>query len=88
MCRETGAKHVFVASDHDHMLGVFRARLGGEGVTFHRLGREVRDINEISSVSIRSIRKFIITEKAPTRAFSWLKTVSTLRDRGVNARLA
>ena len=52
---------MFVASDHDHMLGVFRAKLGGEGVTFHRLGREVRDINEISSVSIRSIRKFIIT---------------------------
>ena len=54
---------MFVASDHDHMLGVFRAKLGGEGVTFHKLGREVRDINEISSVSIRSIRKFIITEK-------------------------
>ena len=68
---------MFVASDHDHMLGVFRAKLGGEGVTFHRLGREVRDINEISSVSIRSIRKFIITEKAPTRAFSWLKAATT-----------
>ena len=79
---------MFVASDHDHMLGVFRAKLGGEGVTFHRLGREVRDINEISSVSIRSIQMFVNTEKAPTRAFSWLKTVSTLRDRGVNACLA
>ena len=45
------------------------------------------------------IRRFVITEKASTWAFSWLKTARplwplrrgpnfTLRDRGVNARLA
>ena len=26
----------------------------------------------------RSIRRFVITEKAPTRAFSWLKAVRTI----------
>ena len=30
-----------------------------------------------SSASKRSIRRFIITEKAPTRAFSWLKAATT-----------
>ena len=30
-----------------------------------------------NSVSKRSIRRFIITEKAPTRAFSWLKAATT-----------
>ena len=29
------------------------------------------------SASKRSIRRFIITEKAPTRAFSWLKAATT-----------
>ena len=29
------------------------------------------------SASKRSIRMFVITEKAPTRAFSWLKTATT-----------
>ena len=38
-----------------------------------------------TSASKSSIRRLVITEKAPTRAFSWLKA---LRDRGVNARLA
>ena len=30
-----------------------------------------------SSASKRSIRTFVITEKAPTRAFSWLKAATT-----------
>ena len=30
-----------------------------------------------SSASKSSIRRFVITEKAPTRAFSWLKAAST-----------
>ena len=30
-----------------------------------------------SSASKRSIRRFVITEKAPTRAFSWLKATTT-----------
>ena len=32
---------------------------------------------EDTSASNRSIRRFIITEKAPTRAFSWLKAATT-----------
>ena len=32
---------------------------------------------EYNSVSKSSIRRFVITEKAPTRAFSWLKTATT-----------
>ena len=31
----------------------------------------------ISSASKSSIRRFVITEKAPTRAFSWLKAATT-----------
>ena len=31
----------------------------------------------LSSASKRSIRRFVITEKAPTRAFSWLKAATT-----------
>ena len=30
-----------------------------------------------SSASRSSIRRFVITEKAPTRAFSWLKVATT-----------
>ena len=29
------------------------------------------------SASKRSIQRFVITEKAPTRAFSWLKAATT-----------
>ena len=32
-------------------------------------------IRYLASASKRSIRRFVITEKAPTRAFSWLKAV-------------
>ena len=31
----------------------------------------------LSSASKSSIRRFVITEKAPTRAFSWLKAATT-----------
>ena len=31
----------------------------------------------MSSASKSSIRRFVITEKAPTRAFSWLKAAPT-----------
>ena len=30
-----------------------------------------------TSASKKSIRRFVITEKAPTRAFSWLKAATT-----------
>ena len=32
---------------------------------------------EVGGASKRSIRKFVITEKAPPRAFSWLKGATT-----------
>ena len=32
---------------------------------------------ELSRASKKSIRRFVITEKAPTRAFSWLKAATT-----------
>ena len=31
-----------------------------------------------TSASKSSIRRFVITEKAPTRAFSWLKAATTV----------
>ena len=34
-------------------------------------------INETISASKSFIRRFVITEKAPTRAFSWLKAATT-----------
>ena len=40
--------------------------------------RHVPDMMYFStSASKRSIRKFVITEKAPTRYFSWLKAATT-----------
>ena len=32
----------------------------------------------VTSASKSSIRRFVITEKAPTRAFSWLKAATTV----------
>ena len=37
----------------------------------------VREVSVVDSASKRSIRRFVITEKAPTRAFSWLKAATT-----------
>ena len=39
-------------------------------------GFETKEMVE-ASASKRSIRRFVITEKAPTRAFSWLKAATT-----------
>ena len=36
-----------------------------------------RSRRHFTSASKRSIRRFVITEKAPTRAFSWLKAATT-----------
>ena len=41
----------------------------------HRVGSAHLDVS--SSASKKSIRRFVITEKAPTRAFSWLKVATT-----------
>ena len=51
------------------------------GPTYHRLnqglsrGGEGGEVD--TGVSKRSIQRFVITEKAPTRAFSWLKAATT-----------
>ena len=49
--------------------------LAGDG------GGELSDkcdvFGNLNSVSKSSIRRFVITEKAPTRAFSWLKAATT-----------
>ena len=39
--------------------------------------RAVNEMLEYESLKRRSIRRFVITEKAPTRAFSWLKAATT-----------
>ena len=41
------------------------------------IDRNVCKDNIINSASKSSIRRFVITEKAPTRAFSWLKAATT-----------
>ena len=41
------------------------------------LGDYLEILNMQARASKRSIRRFVITEKAPTRAFSWLKAAST-----------
>ena len=38
---------------------------------------KVRQVRVAISASKSSIRRFVITEKAPTRAFSWLKAATT-----------
>ena len=40
-----------------------------------------------SSASRSSIRRFVITEKAPTRAFSWFKAATTAFTRSHNMKL-
>ena len=35
------------------------------------------ELSLVSSTSKSSIRRFVLTEKAPTRAFSWLKAATT-----------
>ena len=35
------------------------------------------ELAKLSSASKSSIQRFVITEKAPTRAFSWLKVATT-----------
>ena len=37
----------------------------------------VFESEEVGSASKSSIRRFVITEKAPTRAFSWMKAAIT-----------
>ena len=40
-------------------------------------GRKCKTLSKFTSASKSSIRRFVITEKAPTRAFSWLKAATT-----------
>ena len=65
------------SSPHPHTVVV--GKVGG--VTIARTGdgpgAGTQAAAACSSVSKRSIRRFVITEKAPTRAFSWLKAANT-----------
>ena len=53
---------------HHHAKHFGQQQAGGE----QQMGRVVT-----TSASKSSIRRFVITEKAPTRAFSWLKAATT-----------
>ena len=55
---------------HDIILVTLNYRWVGVGVG-------VTSTTLFTSASKRSIRRFVITEKAPTRAFSWLKAATT-----------
>merc|ERR1712218_618956 len=48
-------------------------------LVIHRIGNRVSQVSQsvVISASKSSIRRFVITEKAPTRAFSWLKAATT-----------
>ena len=50
---------------------------GGQEEASMRMGDQQRADTEDSSASKSSIQRFVITEKAPTRAFSWLKAATT-----------
>ena len=52
---------------------------GTRGTSCHRTPRpgSWSIVRVITSAPKRSIRRFVITEKAPTRAFSWLKADTT-----------
>ena len=43
----------------------------------HRVHGDIVQSSVQDSASKSSIRRFVITEKAPTRAFSWLKAATT-----------
>ena len=66
-------------------LKIHYSRLKLTRVSVKDWRRRVRMTNDVftfhcctaTSASKRSIRKFVITEKAPTRAFSWLKAATT-----------
>ena len=50
------------------------------GVEHAPVGEQSADsslVSVVTSASKKSIRRFVITEKAPTRAFSWLKAATT-----------
>ena len=52
------------------------SKMGGKVVSQHE--KITGDFMiSVSSASKISIRRFVITEKAPTRAFSWLKLATT-----------
>ena len=46
-------------------------------VNYGGISKNVMTVGFQDSASKISIRRFVITEKAPTRAFSWLKAATT-----------
>ena len=57
--------------------GVSGAELGGMRQVCHEQNLALDLSSHQVSASKSSIRRFVITEKAPTRAFSWLKVATT-----------
>ena len=68
---------VYTRAHWHHWSGgcLFNMRGAGRGEGGYTL--TFRNIVVEDSASKRSIRRFVITEKAPTRAFSWLKAATT-----------
>ena len=58
---------------HHHLRGGERADRGGE----RRVQRHEIRAGYGVKIQTKAIRRFVITEKAPTRAFSWLKAAIT-----------
>ena len=62
------------------ILGVAEVPLAHQVVGVAQAGQLVTQghvLALVTSASKRSMRRFVITEKAPTRAFSWLKAATT-----------
>ena len=69
-------------SDRDKELLSVRVRNEGEfWMSFDDFAKQFSHLDLVSrediSASKSSIRRLVITEKAPTRAFSWLKAATT-----------
>ena len=65
-------KQIIILSDVQPLIDHREQRRGGDNLI-----RGNKDKSVCSSASKSSIRRFVITEKAPTRAFSWLKAATT-----------
>ena len=64
--------------DHKYHHTIF-SRDPGENPAFwdFSIGEQENSDQQDTSASKSSIRRFVITDKAPTRAFSWLKAATT-----------
>ena len=67
--------------DYTHIIQSSQRGAGGGGRTVWEHGGNSRDISHniylLLDIQTKAIRRFVITEKAPTRAFSVLKAATT-----------